>query len=63
MKLIATGSALAGHFRRMIHDYKNLQWATAWAGVGSEPFAALLRSQQKIRRLVVGSCLSSGGKV
>jgi hypothetical protein len=54
MEFISSQSDLTRQFKRLIPDYKAIHWATAWAGVGSEPFAALVRAQHKIRRLVVG---------
>lgn len=54
MKLIASQSDLTRQFKRLIRDHKAIYWATAWAGVGSEPFAALVRAEHKIRRLIVG---------
>jgi hypothetical protein len=55
MKLITNQSALSAQFLRLIREYKTIRWATAWAGIGSEPFTALVRAQHKIRQMVVGA--------
>ena len=54
MKLITSQSALSAQFLRLIREYRTIRWATAWAGVDSEPFKALVRAQHKIRQMVVG---------
>lgn len=54
MKLVTSQAELSREFVRLIRDYKKIRWATAWAGVGSAPFAALVRAQHKIKQMVVG---------
>ncbi|MFN7916701.1 MAG: phospholipase D family protein [Vicinamibacterales bacterium] len=54
MKLLVTGDGLRKEFARLIKSYRAIEWATAWAGVGSEPFEQLLVAKARLNRLVVG---------
>lgn len=54
MKLIVNPTHLKTEFNRLIKQYKNFYWATAWAGVGSEQFDNLLANKDKIKKAVVG---------
>jgi hypothetical protein len=54
MKLITTPKQLSAEFHRLIREYRNYEWATAWAGVSSDLFAELKKNKKKIKRLVVG---------
>ncbi|MDB4655647.1 phospholipase D-like domain-containing protein [Flavobacteriales bacterium] len=54
MKLITDSKILRSEFDRLIRQYDNFYWTTAWAGIGFEQFNGLLSNQNKIRKLVVG---------
>ena len=54
MKLITKSAELESEFRRLIHQYRNYYWATAWAGVSSAPFRELVSKQGRIQQVIVG---------
>lgn len=54
MKLIASPLQLNAEFKRLIRSHSHLYWASAWAGVGSQPFEALATARKKIAQVVVG---------
>jgi hypothetical protein len=54
VKIIITATKLEKEFRRLIHEYDNFYWATAWAGHTSKSFNDLLKNRSKIRNLIVG---------
>lgn len=54
MKLLTTAIELEQEFRRLIKQYDNYYWATAWASTGSSLFKDLVKNKDKIRKIVVG---------
>jgi len=54
MKLIINSTQLENEFYRLIKQYKCFYWATAWAGVGSKHFNALMANKEKIKKIIVG---------
>ena len=55
MKLITTTTELKMEFRRLIKQYDNFYWATAWAADSSLTlFKDLLAKKIKIQKIVVG---------
>ncbi len=54
MKLITLQTELEAEFTRLMREYREFRWLTAWAGVGSRPFQHLRTARDKIRRIVVG---------
>lgn len=54
MKLLINPIQLQAEFERVVKQYKNFYWATAWAGVGTKNFDLLLLNKRKIKKLVVG---------
>lgn len=54
MKLITTATELEKEFRRLIKQYDNFYWATAWASSSSTLFNSLLIKKEKIQKIVVG---------
>lgn len=54
MKLITTAIELEKEFIRLIKQYDNFYWATAWASSGTKIFNDLITNKIKIQKLVVG---------
>lgn len=54
MKLITNPKDLKKEFERLIKNYANFYWATAWASPDSELLKALCTKKNKIKELVVG---------
>ena len=54
MKLIVKPEDLRKEFKRLIDDYNDFNWSTAWASAGSIFFAKLLLNRDKIQKLTVG---------
>lgn len=54
MKLLTTLNEFETEFRRLIQQYKEYYWATAWAGVSSKLFNELTARQDRIKKIVVG---------
>ena len=54
MKLIIHPIELEEEFIRLTKQYKYFYWATAWAGIDSKHFEALLKNAHKIKKIVVG---------
>lgn len=54
MKLLIKRSDLEKEFKRLIKQYSNFHWATAWASVGNEVFEDLLKNTYKIDKITVG---------
>lgn len=54
MKLLTTPQALKREFLRLLDRYEEYHFATAWAGVGKEPYEKLEKHRARIQRLVVG---------
>jgi HKD family nuclease len=54
MKLLTTAIELENEFKRLMEDYNNFHWATAWASSGSVLFKQLLYHKQKTKKIVVG---------
>src|SRR5207248_1749024 len=54
MKIISSSSMLQREFARLMAQYDEFLWATAWAGIGSEAFKGLVGHSDKISRIVVG---------
>jgi hypothetical protein len=55
MKFLASPDQLNREFRRLLKQYRHLDWAVAWATDGHEVFELLVRHRTKIRRVVVGT--------
>jgi len=49
MQLISTASELEKQFKRLIKQYSNFSWATAWAGVKSSPFRELVNHKERVK--------------
>jgi len=54
MKLITNSKSLTKEFKRLIIQYNNFYWASAWASSKSEIFELLRNHRSKIKKLVVG---------
>lgn len=54
MKLIIKPEDLRKEFQRLIEDYSDFNWSTAWASAGSKIFDELIISRDKIEKLTVG---------
>lgn len=54
MKLIVKPEDLRKEFKRLIDDYNDFNWSTAWASADSIFFAKLLLNRDKIQKLTVG---------
>jgi hypothetical protein len=54
MKLITTHKKLNSEFLRLMNDYNEYHWATAWAGIDSEVFDLLVKNTSRIKKMVVG---------
>ena len=54
LKLITTPTALETEFTRLIQEYNEFYWATAWAGINSKAFDALKVNNRKIKKIIVG---------
>ncbi|WP_346986000.1 phospholipase D family protein [Chryseobacterium sp. POE27] len=54
MKLLIKQSDLTKEFKRLIKQYSNFHWATAWASAGNEVFGELTDYRYKIDKLTVG---------
>ncbi len=55
MKLISTGKQLEANLLRLIEQYSNISFGTAWASAATTPYALLLKQRGKIRTGVVGT--------
>jgi len=54
MKLIITATALEIEFQRLMQQYKQYYWTTAWAGTSSVLFNDLVSFKKRIKKIVVG---------
>lgn len=54
MKLIINSNQLEIEFRRLIRQYDNFYWVTAWAGVKSNHYEELKKHENKIKKIIVG---------
>ncbi|CAA7391795.1 phospholipase D family protein [Chryseobacterium fistulae] len=54
MKLLIKQSDLTKEFKRLIKQYSNFHWATAWASAGNEVFGELIENRYKIHNITVG---------
>jgi hypothetical protein len=54
MKLLTKPSDLEKEFGRLIRQYNQYYWATAWASARPALFDALVKRRDRIRRIVVG---------
>jgi hypothetical protein len=54
MKLITRFVALERTFLSLMKQYRKYYWASAWAGVGSQPFDQLKLEKAKIGQLIIG---------
>ncbi|WP_426278595.1 restriction endonuclease PLD domain-containing protein [Chryseobacterium sp. S-02] len=54
MKLITNPENLKKEFKRLMKQYSNFHWATAWASAGNEVFGELIENRYKIDKLTVG---------
>jgi HKD family nuclease len=54
MRLITTATELEKEFKRLIRQYDNFYWTTAWASASSTPFKDLISNKEKIKKIVVG---------
>lgn len=55
MRLLTGGSDLDNTLATLIERYDNVEFAVAWAGTGTQTYAALLAHLPKIRRAVIGT--------
>ncbi|GGG62765.1 phospholipase D family protein [Epilithonimonas arachidiradicis] len=54
MKLITNTDSLKKEFKRLVKQYRNFQWAMAWASAGNELFVELIENRCKINKITVG---------
>ncbi|MBD3377603.1 NgoFVII family restriction endonuclease [candidate division KSB1 bacterium] len=54
MKLITDSKSFEQEFLRLLDNYSNYYWLSAWAGVGFPSFKKLLNNRKKIARFVIG---------
>ncbi len=54
MELITTPEKLTQEFKRLINDYENFYWASAWAGTVNGLFDELKNNKHKIRKIAIG---------
>jgi hypothetical protein len=54
MILITKSENLKKEFKRLIKQYRNFHWATAWASAGNEVFGELIENRYKIDKITVG---------
>jgi hypothetical protein len=54
MKLIPNHKKLSSEFLRLLSDYNEYHWATAWAGINSEAFDQLVKNTSRIKKMLVG---------
>jgi len=54
MKLLTTPETIRREFNRLMDDYSEYRWATAWAGINFEFFNKLVKNKNKIRELIIG---------
>jgi len=54
MKMIITSKILETEFIRLINNYNEYHWATAWASSSSSIFSDLVSKKTKIKKIVVG---------
>lgn len=54
MKLITTAIDLEKEFKRLMKNYNEFYWATAWAGASSALFNELTSKKDKIKEIAVG---------
>lgn len=54
MKLLISALQLTTEFNRLIKQYSEFYWATAWAGASSKEFVNLLQYKDKIKKMIVG---------
>ncbi len=55
MQLTTGGSVLSRKLVQLITKYENLEFAVAWATVGTEVYQVFLKNRKKIRRAVIGT--------
>jgi hypothetical protein len=55
MKLISAPAHLQKEFLRLIRNYPQYYWATAWAGISPTLFKELEKNEDKISQLVIGT--------
>ncbi|MFA6832652.1 MAG: phospholipase D family protein, partial [Bacteroidaceae bacterium] len=54
MKLISSSRALEKEFLRLLNQYKEYYWLSAWAGVNTKAFEKLDENRDRIKKLVIG---------
>ena len=54
MKLISSSKALEKEFLRLLNQYKEYYWLSAWAGVNTKAFEKLDENRDRIKKLVIG---------
>jgi hypothetical protein len=54
MQIITESKKLEREFLRLLDEYENYYWITAWAGINFKPFAKLVENKSKINKIVVG---------
>lgn len=55
MRLLITSSEIEKEFKRLMVEYSEYYWATAWAGADFEYFKMLMKYKGKIRKVIVGT--------
>jgi hypothetical protein len=54
MKLLTTAIELELEFKRLLKEYKQYYWSTAWAGIGSKAYNSLVLKKERILKICVG---------
>ena len=54
MKIITTPGKLENEFLKLLDEYSNYYWTTAWASSKSKPFEKLVKNQKRINQIIVG---------
>lgn len=50
MKLLTTSSKLESEFIRLMKQYNEFHWASAWAGINTKAFKELKLKERKIKK-------------
>jgi hypothetical protein len=55
MNLLTGKKEIEKEFIRLMRDYQNYYWVSAWAGIDSTCFYDLMKNQEKIGRIIIGT--------
>lgn len=54
MKIITTPKKLENEFLKLLDEYSNYYWTSAWASSKSKPFEKLVENYKRINKIIVG---------